>query len=111
MRNVMAEIVVECERNGEPLAAPARRNNSRQVTKFHRPIVAPHMRQLARETLSGDRWHEFGLNVPVSVSDIVVHQDDTSGPIRSPQQIEQRSPQVRFERVANPNADRLGLTI
>ena len=105
MRDVVAEVVVERQRDGERITATAGGDGGRKVPQLHKLVVAPQMGKLTREPCPGDRRDELAARVSVSIPDVVVHQDKPGPAIRGPQKAEQRTPHQRLERGANPRAE------
>ncbi|MDT5372093.1 MAG: hypothetical protein QOC62_6524 [Mycobacterium sp.] len=108
MREMVAQVIVERQRDRERLAAAPGGDGGRKIQQLHEPVVTPHMGKLAREPCPRDRRDELPLEVSVAVSDVMIEQDKPSPTIRAHHGAQQRSPQERLERLecrANPHTD------
>ena len=84
MCDVVAAVIVECQRDRKRLATAPGGDGGWEVRQLHEPVVAPQMGKLAREPYPRDRWDKFAPGVSVPVSDFVVEQDEPGPAIRVP---------------------------
>jgi hypothetical protein len=93
MRLVVAEVIVERQRDGKRPTPMPGGNGDLKVCQLHKPVETPQMSKLARKAGRRHRRDKFVPAVAVPVSDIVVEQDEPGAAIRASQQEEQGPPQ------------------
>jgi hypothetical protein len=81
---MVAEVIVERQRDRERLEPTPSGDGRGKVRQLHEPVVVPQIRKLAREPCPGDWRDELVPTVPVAICHIVVDEDEPGPAIGGP---------------------------
>jgi hypothetical protein len=96
VRDVVAQIIIERQRDGEWREAAAGSDGSGKVRQLDWSVMAPQMGKLLREPSAGNRRDKFVGGISISIRDVVVHQDNPCLATRRAYHEQQGQPQNRL---------------